>query len=421
MTLPEGWKKVPLSNLAIINKETLAEGTSTDYRFRYIDLSSVKEGRIEVTNHEYTYETAPVRARRKFHKGNILMSTVRPNLKGFAYVDFDGSNYICSTGFAVLQARSDISSGYLYQYLYSKSIEDQIERILVGSNYPAINSSDVNTLRILIPCCNGEQQKIAEILCGVDAAIEATRKLIDQTAKFKKTMMNSLLTCGLTGKHTHFQPTALGNIPAEWKFTPLGSLFNLVERPIKMADDKEYQLVTVKRRNGGVVPRERLLGKQIKVKSQFEVREGDFLISKRQIVHGACEIVPENLSGAIISNEYNVLQAKEGLYLPYFRWVTRSQFMYRYFMVSSVGVHIEKMLFKLDHWYKQKIPLPSLEEQKKITEVLESIERSAADNQDRLDHLKALKTALMQVLLTGKVRVPLDTGSQKKFKNKRAA
>ena len=50
-----------------------------------------------------------------------------------------------------------------------------------------------------------------------------------------------------------------------------------------------------------------LRGKEIKTPSQFEVRAGDFLISKRQIVHGACGIVPAGLNGAIVSNEYAVL------------------------------------------------------------------------------------------------------------------
>ncbi|MDD8098422.1 hypothetical protein LAW14_03815, partial [Escherichia coli] len=52
-------------------------------------------------------------------------------------------------------------------------------------------------------------------------------------------------------------------------------------------DNQEYDLVTVKRSRGGVIRREHLKGKDISVKSQFYIKEGDFLISKRQIVHGA--------------------------------------------------------------------------------------------------------------------------------------
>ncbi|MDU9586336.1 hypothetical protein OCN72_23290, partial [Escherichia coli] len=58
-------------------------------------------------------------------------------------------------------------------------------------------------------------------------------------------------------------------------------------RKAYIQDNQEYDLVTVKRSRGGVIRREHLKGKDISVKSQFYIKEGDFLISKRQIVHGA--------------------------------------------------------------------------------------------------------------------------------------
>ena len=69
-----------------------------------------------------------------------------------------------------------------------------------------------------------------------------------------------------------------------------GDLFEVVQRPVKLDDAKEYDLVTVKRARGGIEHRARMKGSQIAVKSQFYLEEGDFLISKRQIVHGACGI-----------------------------------------------------------------------------------------------------------------------------------
>ena len=93
----------------------------------------------------------------------------------------------------------------------------------------------------------------------------------------------------------------LTECPPGWKRCTYADLFNAIERPVKLEDEKEYQLVTVKRSRGGVVRREVLKGREIKTKSAFELREGDFLISNRQIVHGACGTVPSELAGSIVS------------------------------------------------------------------------------------------------------------------------
>lgn len=403
MTLPEGWEEIELGEVAKIN---MGQSPSSS------DVNNQREGLpFFQGNADFGYinpiPNAWIKRPLKLAEAGEILFSVRAPVGELNIANEKSciGRGICS----ILPVDAD--RDYIFYILqHNKPI---LQRLSQGSTFQAVNKGDLETLTFYAATLP-EQKKISSILKSVDVAIEATQEIIDQTTRFKKSAMNNLLTHGLPGKHTRFQMTSLGEIPADWKFAPLGSIFNLVERRVQMTDDQEYQLVTVKRRNGGVVPRERLRGSQVKVKTQFEVREGDFLISKRQIVHGACEIVPKSLSGAIISNEYNVLHAKEDLYLPYFRWVTRSQFMYRYFMVSSVGVHIEKMLFKLDHWYKQKIPLPPFDEQKKITAMLESLEHSAAANQNRLNQLKALKTALMQALLTGKVRVPVETRLNKK-------
>jgi len=98
-----------------------------------------------------------------------------------------------------------------------------------------------------------------------------------------------------------------------WRTVRFGDLLSPVARPVKMDDNSEYRLVTVKRSRGGIEERARMKGRQISVKSQFELRGGDFLISKRQIVHGACGVVSDDFAGAIVSNEYSVLRCSPEL------------------------------------------------------------------------------------------------------------
>lgn len=112
--------------------------------------------------------------------------------------------------------------------------------------------------------------------------------------------------------------TKIGIVAQEWKPKQINRYINLVERPIEMDDSAEYELVTVRRGFGGVDSRGFLMGREILVKSQFAVEENDFVISKRQIAHGACGIVPQYLDGAIVSNEYNVFTGCDKLNVIFF-------------------------------------------------------------------------------------------------------
>lgn len=194
-------------------------------------------------------------------------------------------------------------------------------------------------------------------------------------------------------------------LPSGWEQATLDKYLQVENRRAKLTDDQEYDLVTVKRSRGGVVRREHLKGKDISVKSQFYIQEGDFLISKRQIVHGACGIVPKDLSGSIVSNEYCVITGKPNFHLPFIEYLSESLYFQQTCFHSSIGVHIEKMIFKLESWFKWPFNIPPLLEQKKITRILSTWDKAITTTEQLLANSQKQKKALMQQLLTGKKRL----------------
>lgn len=197
----------------------------------------------------------------------------------------------------------------------------------------------------------------------------------------------------------------LGACPSGWTRGPLSAHLMEELRPLNMTDDEVYDLVTVKRSRGGVVLRERLKGSEIAVKSQFRLKAGDFLISKRQIVHGACGIVPPELDGAIVSNEYSVLRARPTLDLEFLNCLAHSIYFQQTCFHSSIGVHVEKMIFKLDEWMKWDFDLPPLLEQRQIVEILSVWDSAARRVEALISNAQAQKSALMQMLLSGQRRL----------------
>lgn len=196
----------------------------------------------------------------------------------------------------------------------------------------------------------------------------------------------------------------LGTKPVGWTETTFGDSLRVVQRPAQIKDDDDYLLVVAKRSRGGIVSRGNLQGREIKTKSQFYINAGDFLISRRQIIHGACGIVPSELDGAIVSNEYDVLLPNDNLIIDYLNYFTHTVYFQQTCFHSSVGVDVEKMIFRLGQWFDNKIYLPPLEEQRKIAAILSTWDAAIGLVEQLIAALGRRKQALMQLLLTGAVR-----------------
>lgn len=203
-----------------------------------------------------------------------------------------------------------------------------------------------------------------------------------------------------------YQKTKDGIFPTDWHTQKMKQWVALAERPVTLEDDKRYRLVTVRRGFGGVDLRGEYLGKDILVKNYFRARQGDFLISKRQIAHGACGVVPESLDGAVVSNEYNVFVPNQGTNIEMFNLMMQLPHYTRLFYLMSDGVHIEKLLFKTQDWMRRQLAMPPIEEQQKIAAILTTQDKVIELKEKRLAEKQRQKKYLMQQLLTGKKRLP---------------
>lgn len=214
-----------------------------------------------------------------------------------------------------------------------------------------------------------------------------------------------------------------GSFSTPYKEYRLGDITDTISRPLKMDDEKEYLLVTVKRRNEGIVERGIYKGKEVKVKSQFKLEAGDFLISKRQIIHGACEIVPSKLAGAVVSNEYHILHGKRGLLLTeYLNLLSKTPKLKNYFTLACVGVDIEKMLFRIEDWKKRVIKIPSIEEQQKIISFFELLNSKLKKQQEKIEKLEQFKKGMMQKIFSQELRFKAEDGGEfSEWESKRVA
>lgn len=402
--IPVEWEISKIGDLATINRGASPRPIrdekwfSSNSEYGWIRISDVTKSKKYLYETEQYLSPLGVEKSRIVRPGDLIMSicgTVgRPIILGI--------NACIHDGFVVFNEVKKDKLDLTYMLYLLFSLEEYFKNQGQPGTQVNLNTSIVEKTVIALPS-KEEQQKIAEILSTIDEQIENTEQSIEKTKELKKGLMQRLLTKGIG--HTEFKQTELGEIPVEWEIVKLQELFDLVTRPIDMKDNQLYRLVTVKRRQGGIIEREKLFGKQIKVKSQYLIKADDFLISKRQIVHGACEVVRRDLEDSIVSNEYHTLRAKNKLDIEFFRWLSRTPLVMKYFLLSSIGVHIEKMLFKLDDWYKYKVMIPPIEEQQKIAAILSSVDEQIESYEQEKEKYLQLKKGLMQQLLTGKMRV----------------
>jgi len=152
-----------------------------------------------------------------------------------------------------------------------------------------------------------------------------------------------------------------------WREVPLGEILSYLDERVQLDDSAEYVTITVKRRHGGLVERERLFGHQIKTKKQFRLVPGAFIISRVQCWHQAYAMVPEEIpENMIASTNYDQYAISPKVDRRFFWWLSFSPRFTETVRSSASGVVIEKMVFKRENWLKKTVPLPPLSEQRRI-------------------------------------------------------
>ena len=172
---------VPLSDICEINAENknpaLAFG---DDEFIYIDISSIENGtgKIDFSN-KIKGSDAPSRAKRAVKKGDILFSTVRPNLKAYGYVEREDCDCcIASTGFAVISAKTMVLSKYVYYMLYSEPVQTQLASMMGKGAYPSVNQKDVSQIQIPLPPLS-VQEAMVTALDNYHKIIDGSKQVVD--------------------------------------------------------------------------------------------------------------------------------------------------------------------------------------------------------------------------------------------------
>ena len=190
-------QRVRISDLFDVNKSNVVpEKVYGQNFFTYVDIAAVdgKTGFIDFSK-QIQGNKAPSRARRLAKTSDILVSTVRPNLKSFAFLREQPSNCVYSTGFAIISSKLNLPEMNQMLFLlfnYSDDLMAQIEAKMPKQSYPSITQADILQFTIT-SSINNYQPFVAEV-SALDSIANRHRKKLERLLTAKQTYLEKWLS-----------------------------------------------------------------------------------------------------------------------------------------------------------------------------------------------------------------------------------
>jgi type I restriction enzyme S subunit len=256
-----------------------------------------------------------------------------------------------------------------------------------------------------------EQRKIAAILSSVDEAIEGTQAVIDQLQVVKKAMMADLLTRGIPGRHKKFKQTEIGEVPADWDVVPVDHwLSRLIDyrgkSPPKASSG--IPLVTAKNVRDGFInaePREFISDDSYDTWMTRGIPDaGDILFTTEAPLGKAASVPTTKI--ALGQRLITLCPQRDRLDPTYLLWVLLSPAFQELLRSKATGSTVQGI--KQSVFRTLPISIPPFDEQVVIAQAIQSVANQGSVEGAYLVSLRAVKSALMSVLLTGEVRVRVD-------------
>lgn len=205
------WFKTTVEGVCL-NTQSVDPRKTPNKLFKYVDIASIDKEAKEITEaSEILGENAPSRARKEIRAGDILVSTVRPNLNAVAVVPQTLDSQVASTGFCVLRPDPKLLvRDFLFYFSQTRNFINALCGKVRGAHYPAVSDSDVKSVAFHLPS-RSEQAKIVEIINQAD------------DLRRKRALSNSKISSILSSLYHRFIGNPANN-PQGWPMAPLGEI-----------------------------------------------------------------------------------------------------------------------------------------------------------------------------------------------------
>lgn len=375
------------------------ERDDPDGVFTYVDLSAVdQDAKVVSGARELACAEAPSRARQLIRAGDVLVSTVRPNLNGVALVPPELDGATASTGFCVLRPRaSQLDARYLYHWVKSPRFVSDMVRKATGASYPAVSDRIVCESKLpLLPL--PEQRRIAEILDTADALRAKRRAALAQLDTLTQSFLLDMFGDPATN-------------PKGWPVVSVGDICE-VKGGKRLPKGEEYssaptpfRYIRVVDLKGGRIDESTLVYLKPEIQAEiarYVVNAGDVIISIAGSI-GLVAAVPESLNGAnLTENAAKLVPRTAGHYEPAYL----AEYLRTQHAQGEIGSHVGKVtigklaLFRIE---KLRVPLPPRDLQSEFIQRQAAVTAHASTQLEARSRLDALFGSLQHRAFQGEL------------------
>ncbi|WP_265434024.1 restriction endonuclease subunit S [Aeromonas salmonicida] len=402
--IPKDWEATQLGDLA----EFVTSGSRGWAQFYsesgalFIRSQNVRDGKLNFDDIQYVKPPTGSEGSRTKVKRNDLLITITGNSVGnVALVDQDFDESYISQHVGLVRLKEFALGDYICRFLSPNAPgNQQITGSQSGQSKPGLNLKNLKDFYIAYPRELSELKYISSVLSDTDELISALEQLIAKKQAIKSATMQQLLT-GRTrlpafalrpdGTQKGYKPSELGDIPEDWDAYKFDDIFYKVSTKKNQITASEYMV-------HGIIPVVDQ-GKMIIVGYCDDIERMLKVDSSGVIVFGdhTCIIKYVDFNFIVGADGVQVIKGKVG-------FVT--QFLYYAMLhlpIEPTGYNRHFSLLKESCYC-----IPAHEEQIAITTILSDMDSELTALEQKLAKARDVKQGMMQQLLTGRIRLPLE-------------
>jgi type I restriction enzyme S subunit len=395
-SIPEGWESTKIgSYVGVQSGSAFKSEDFCETGIPVVRISNIKKnGNVDLSGAVFT-QFDPSLSRFEIRDGDVLIAMSGATTGKVGRYHSRSPAYLNQrVGRFYVRNNLKIELNFVHQITATNQFTGAVLVDAAGGAQPNISNQQIEAFNILLPPLP-EQQKIATILSSVDNVIETTRAQIDKLKDLKTGMMHELLTKGIGSgdvPYTEFKDTAVGRVPVGWDVCSAGEVAAAVMVGVVVKPTQYYVESGVPALRSANVRENGLTMDNLKYFSE----DSNEILKKSRLVKGDLLTVRTGYPGttAVVTDEFEGCNCIDVI-------ITRPS--------SRIDSDFFCLWVNSDHGKGQVLKAQGgLAQQKAIFNAVNSVTKKIALTEKRLTRLLDIKKALMQDLLTGKVRVKID-------------
>lgn len=392
--LPKGWNLCQFGEVAEVGSGQVDPKVEPYASMIHIGPENIESGTGRILSPRKCSELGLISGKYEFDEHAVIYSKIRPHLNKVCFPSFKG---VCSAdAYPIWPDKTKLLPEYLKHYMLGRTFEKRAVACSMRTGMPKINREDLDGIPIVVPPLS-EQHRIVQILSTLDRAISTSENLLANAQGHMEGLLQHLLVTPAAG--------------GQWDTRPIGEISTRVQR--RAGEDEELPVLMISSGSGFVRQDEKysrfMAGKS--VENYIALDRGEFAYNKgnSKSYEFGCVFPLNTCERGLVPNVYVCFKLSPNLNAVFYEHLFRADFLHDQLgALVNTGVRNNGLLnIKPVDFLACEVPVPPLDVQNRVAEVLSTAAKWVALQERDLELLKQEKAALMSQLLTGKRRVKL--------------